>query len=211
MRFASKLIRRMMIPLFCGWLGCGAGGCMTQEMWKRANETNVSPRSIRGFVTAAGDRGTIKAVVVRYSPADSPESVFDPVLAVPWSMASDKRLGTGVNVTDKDFELGRAAEASADFREDDPRHPGVRWEVYMIAGGYKHCLMIAEPVEGKLPHPLEIDQRKMELTLPDNVRRPAANVAWAKARAAMLTPITVVADAVLDPVGICTFVLFYKE
>ncbi len=82
----------------------------------------------------------------------------------------------------------------------------------MIQGGNsKHCLMTAEPVEGKLPRPPEIDQQRMELTLPDNVRRPSSDVACAKARAALLTPVTVVADAVLDPLGICYFVLFYKE
>jgi hypothetical protein len=180
-------------------------------MWKRANETELTPSSIRGFVAAAGDRNAIGAVVVRYSSGDSPESVFDPVLAVPWNIAIDERRAIGLEITDKDFQRGRAAMASADFREDDPRHPGVRWEVYMIAGGHKHCLMIAEPVEGKLQRPLEIGPQKMELTLPDNVRRPAANLAWARARAAMLTPISVVADVVLDPVGICYFVFFYKE
>jgi hypothetical protein len=184
---------------------------MTQEMWKRANETKLSPRDIRVFVTTDGDRKSIKAVVVRYSPPDSPESEFDPVLAVPWSTAIDERLGTGVNVTDKDFELGCAAEASADFREDDPRHAGVRWEVYMVQEGDKHGLMIAEPFEGKPPRRAEIDQQRMELTLPDNVRRPAANLEYAKARAALLTPISVVADAVVDPIGICCFILFYKE
>jgi hypothetical protein len=195
MRVAARLLPKLMIQLITIFLGCSACGCVTADIWGRATETKLSPLRIRGFITSPRDRSTPVAVVICYSPINHDDSIFDPVLVVPWKPDPDTSgIDDLVMPTEKDFACSRQEWNSADFQKDDPRHPGVRWfvgEITFTSGGF--CHIDAYPMQG---HPLRLSavEQKLELVLPDNVQRPAQDLKAAKVDAVLLIPVSLVAD-----------------
>jgi hypothetical protein len=197
MRHAVGQIRALVMLLVALFVGCGSCGCVTADMWDRATQTKLSPSQIRGFITSPRDRHTPVAIVVCYSPINHSSSIFDPVLAVPWRPDPDN-LGIDylTTPTEEDFARSRQEWNSADFQEDDPRHPGVRWAVGQITfTGVGLCHIDAYPMQGHPPRWSAIEQ-KIELVVPDNVPRPAQDLRAARLDAVLLIPASLVADVV---------------
>jgi hypothetical protein len=180
-----------------------SNGCMSvDELAIRANAKELAPGGIKGFIVDPANPHIPKAIVISYSPIGTPAVADDPVLLVPTDSAGRplvKRQDAIPMPTGADFDKANAAYHSRYFTEEDPRHPGVRWETTQYDAGPVSFRIIAEPfVANKRAN---IGEPDLILYVQFKVPRPQRDIDADRFRAAVLTPPTAVCEFCFMPLG----------